>query len=162
MRRVLISLVTLVVFIFVTAGPAAAVPPTHEPVPTPDDFIVSDCGFDLLFHAIAWRLEITTYFDQEGNIVRLHTSGAAKIRLTNVGTGESEDLNISGPGTYTFPPDGSVLLVGTGKWIYWGLSNRPGEVLFTSGRFEVITTPEGEAILTDPAPNETNMCDVLS
>jgi hypothetical protein len=162
MRRVLIVLITLATFVLVTAGPAAAVPPTHEPVPTPDDFIISDCGFDILLHALVNEEILTTFFDQEGNVVRQHISGTLKIRLTNVETGETQDLNISGPGTYTFPPDGSVLLVGTGEWLWAGLSNRPGELLFTKGRFELTFTPEGEAILTDPAPNETDMCDVLS
>lgn len=161
MRRVLISLITLTTFILVTAGPAAAVPPKHEPVPTPDDFIISECGFDLLLHVLVNKEILTTFYDQEGNVVRQHISGALKIRLTNVGTGESQDLNISGPGTYTFPPDGSVQLVGTGGWLNV-FSNRPGEVLFTQGRFEATFTPEGEVILTDPAPNETDMCDVLS
>ena len=94
--------------------------------------------------------------------MRRHESGTVKIRLTNVQTGESQDLNISGPGTFTFPPDGSVHIVGTGGWLNSGFSNRPGEVLFTHGRFEATFTPEGEFLLTDPAPNETDMCVVLS
>lgn len=162
MRRVLISLVTLATFILVSASPAAAVPPRHEPLPPQDDFIISDCGFDLLLHELMNNGILTTFFDQEGNVVRVHISGAAKIRLTNVQTGESLDLNVSGPGTATPQPDGSVDFVGQGAWLRWGYSNRPGEVLFTKGRFEVLFTPEGEAILTDPAPYETDMCDVLS
>lgn len=162
MRRVLISLIALTTFLLVSAVPAAAVPPKHEQVPLPDDFVISDCGFDLLFHVLEWKLKSTTYFDKDGNVIRQHDSGTVKIRLTNVGTGESQDLNISGPATFTFPPDGSVHLVGTGGWLNWGITNRPGEVLFTKGRFEMTFTPEGESLLTDPAPNETDMCDVLS
>ena len=58
---------------------------------------------------------LTTFYDKDGNVIRQHIAGTLKVRLTNVATDKSVDLNISGPGTYTFPPDGSVDLVGTGS-----------------------------------------------
>ncbi len=160
MRRGVIISITLASVVLLSAGPASAGPPTREPLPTPNDFTISDCGFDILSHVLVNNEVQTTFFDKDGNVVRQLVTGTLKARLTNVATDESIDLNISGPGTYTFPPDGSVDLVGTGGWLN-GFTNRPGEVLFSKGRFEATFPPDGSFLLTDPAPIEIDMCDVL-
>jgi hypothetical protein len=152
----------LTAFVLLPSGWAFARPPVREPLPTPDDFVVSDCGFDVLIHVTANKEKAITFFDQDGDVVRQEVTGVLKVRLTHVGTETSVDLNISGPGSFTFPPDGSIHLVGQGNWLNFGIANRPGIILFSSGRFEATTTPTGDFLITRPAKNETDVCGMLS
>ena len=46
------------------------------------------------------------FFDREGNVLRTLTTGALKVQVTNLDTGKSLDLNISGPGVTL--PDGDL------------------------------------------------------
>ena len=68
------------------------------------------------------------------------TQGALKERLTNLDTGESTVVNISGPGTFTV--EGDVLhVVGRGAWLLLAVEGEPGGpgALFIHGhiRFDV-------------------------
>jgi hypothetical protein len=56
----------------------------------------------------------TTFLDQSGNVIMELITGPLKVRVTNVTTGESLDLNIAGPGRIV--EDGEILIA-TGPWL---------------------------------------------
>ena len=51
---------------------------------------------------------------------RVPSRATGQATLTNVLTGESIIVNISGPGNFTLYQDGSATLVGTGLWSWFG------------------------------------------
>lgn len=163
MRRIaMLATLVLVMTIGLSAMSmsAHATQPLRERLDNPDEVILGDCGFDILFEEVADKEYLTTYFDREGNVQRQVITGVLKYNATNMETGETLFLNISGWGTYTYPEDGSVHLVGAGKWLHFGVVNRPGEILLTSGHFEGDYGPDG-FVFTDPASQESSLCDLL-
>ena len=70
----------------------------------------------------AFRVDLTILMNKEysksetqpdGSVV-IHVTGALKVATTNDATGKTVDYNISGPGTTTVYPDGSVFTDGDG------------------------------------------------
>ena len=78
---------------------AAADPPVHEPLPPADFTLRGICGFPLRVETVANRAKQTTF----SNGTQLVT-GRLVVRLTNVRTGASEVVNISGPAGSSPPP----------------------------------------------------------
>lgn len=107
------------------------------------------CGFELAGAPVA-NNETTTIYPADANgDVREIITGTLKLQLTNVGTGKSIDVNISGPGTVVLHPDGSASedLRGNDLVLFFpgATPAGPATELFT-----------GHTILSfDPAGNET-------
>jgi hypothetical protein len=59
---------------------------------------------------------MTTFLDQSGNVVMQLSTGPLKVRVTNVATDESLDLNISGPGRIV---EEGETLIATGPWLFF-------------------------------------------
>jgi hypothetical protein len=161
-RRPLISSTILAALILGAALPARAVPPIHFPFPTSDILITGDCDFDIQTHVTMDKARSTVFFDRDGNVVRQNVTGVLKETVTNVETGETMSLNLSGHATFYFNEDGSIDLVGEGQWLLFNIANRPGETLFTQGHFTAVIEPNGALLITDPAPRETNLCETLA
>lgn len=162
MRRISIILATLATVAVLPISPAHAVPPLHEPIASEPITITDHCDFDVFVDPVVDRGRVTTFFDQEGNIVRQHISGALIVEVTNLETEETVRLNVSGPGTFIPQEDGSLLIIGTGSWLLAFIDNRPGELLLTHGHFEAVVTPDGEFLLTEPPGSATDVCALLS
>jgi hypothetical protein len=62
-----------------------------------------------------------SFYDQGGNLLRTLTTGALKVQVTNLDTGKSLVLNISGPGVAL--PDGT--LVTEGSWLFFFPAGNP-------------------------------------
>ena len=113
--------IILLALIMLLAGPvqtAAADQPVRQPLPL-DPFMISGvCDFDVAVDILANKEVVTTFTDREGNVTEQLVTGVLKFRLTNIDTGESLDLNISGPGPTVFAPDGSFTIFGQGRWLW--------------------------------------------
>jgi hypothetical protein len=91
---------------------AAADKPTTAPAPF-GEFIGQFCeDFSVRVRDITNREILKTFSDGSAMI-----TGALKVEVTNLETGKTLALNISGPGR--FSSDGATL-VGTGRWLFFG------------------------------------------
>jgi hypothetical protein len=66
------------------------------------------CRFELAAAPVANKETITTYPAGANGDVRQIITGTLKLQLTNVDTGKSIVVNVSGPGTVVLHPDGSA------------------------------------------------------
>ena len=162
-RLAVISCVTLSLFGFMGA-PASADPPTREFSPVEDSTIPSEfaCGTgDVLIHIVENNEFATTRTDRDG-VEHTHISGVLKVTYSNLATGKSVPMNISGPGTLTF--DGDTLdLVGSGNSAWSWFDNLPNQILYTTGRYHAIIDLANNTLtfLEQPARTE-NICSQLS
>src|SRR5262245_7576520 len=102
-----------------SVSPAFADPPVREPVPLdPFVFDPAPCDFPVYLEPLSNKEKIATYYDREGNIRVQIITGSFKVRLTNQDTGNSLDLNISGPFKYKYHPDGSVDIINYGPTLF--------------------------------------------
>jgi hypothetical protein len=122
-----LGLVTIPVVVLLPVGfvaPVAADPPTREDIPfetfTIPGELVPDatCSFMVQVEALTNKEKITTFFDQEGNVRLQLVTGGLKVQLTNLTTGQSVDLNISGPIQTVPQPDGSSIVITQGPTLF--------------------------------------------
>jgi hypothetical protein len=123
MKR-LTMLVWSVALALVPAAGASADKPTREPFPVGNDVFPAGvvCSFPVSIEVLENREKVTTFSDG-----RQLVTGTLKQRVTNLATGESLDLNTSGPATITPSADGSVLTIsGRGHSLLFFFSGEPG------------------------------------
>jgi hypothetical protein len=137
MKRLAVALALALPMMVVAAPSALAAKPTIQRVPINDTFVDTSCGFPVEVHATGFMITIQ-WVDADGTT---HTIGAfpqAKNTLTNLDTGTTITVNVSGPAKITEGADGSFTLVGTGLW-GWGNNPETGEPgqFLTAGRFVV-------------------------
>src|SRR4051794_30485302 len=160
MRR--IGLIAAVVLAAAIVPTAAAVPPAREPVPSPVDEIIPaglKCSFPLGVQLLTNREKSLTF----ANGSQLVT-GTLKLRLTNADTGESLDVNASGPGRLTVDGDllhvkqlgGSLQIIGVAE------AGGPGAI-FTNGHVVYdIDLTTGHSLFLDVRGRLVNLCDELA
>ena len=163
MKRILAILTTAIGFVML-APPVGAEPPTRVPIPIPEDGVRDDlCAFPVEFHYLQWRVKATTHEDGTGTLVTI-TTGVAKVRLTNLDSGESLDLNISGTGMLRVRPDGSFVFTGNGPWLFSdvppGLGLPP--LFWTSGHFQVNADTQGNLVSFDRVGSLVDLCEALA
>ena len=90
----------MTLLLLLSAAPVSARPPDREPVPDARDEYAAGvvCAFPTLIETTANKEKATTFYDREGNVVRQLVTGKLRMRITNTATGESIDVNVSGPG----------------------------------------------------------------
>ena len=156
MKRVMLAIVMVVAWL-VAATPAAADGPTRTPQSFGPPFVGSVCDppVPVLVTATSDN-EVSKNFYQNGQLIRVITTGSLKLTLTNLVTGKTISENISGPGTLTLNPDGSGTLVARGL-----NSGQIGD-LTTSGRLVFAVAPDGTTTLLSPVHHSTNLCTALS
>jgi hypothetical protein len=148
MRRLLVVVFLIGLALLGPASIARADKPQRQDVPDFEPFIVSGiCSFDVRVTQLV-NEEVTSTF-QDG---RQQTTGQLRVRLTNIATGKSIDVNVSGPVTYTPNPDGSFTAVFRGRslifpndpnappaqqHIFWVASGRV--VMTVSGDFAIFS-----------------------
>ena len=161
MRRPVVGVAIAAVLILIPAA-AQATPPTREPLGG-DDFVLTDhCTFDIAVEFVQNKEILTTYYDANGDVVRQSVTDALKVRLTNESDPEHSVLfNISGPGRYRTLPDGSTQLTGTGTWLHFGITDRPGALLLMHDPFTANISDAG-FFLTRIPNNVQDACALLS
>ena len=149
------------VLLFVLAPAAIAAKPVKEPSPPtePSEFAAGEiCPFPLLSEVITDRSKTITFSDGSQLL-----TGAQKIRLTNLDTGESIVVNTSGPGKFTV--EGDILHVAArGAWLLLANATQPGGpgALFVHGHTNFdIDLLTGEPLFLVVHGNTRDLCDNL-
>ena len=163
MRRLLTFAATVVLAGLVLVPAATAEKPIRTFLPTADPFVLEGpCAFDV-------RLEVLTNkeFGTAFSDGRFLITGSYKVRLTNLDPGGgSIDLNISGPGDFTFAEDGSLTINARGNWLFWffpgDLGITSGRLLLTSGHTTEVLNAAGAPVSFTPPRNVTDACALLA
>jgi hypothetical protein len=158
-----VSAVVALLMATVTLVPTAlAAKPTVQQFPFEQHTVVYPCGFPVQLDGAGKVVDIS-YTDPAGNFHDFEASPQASETLTNLTNGKSIVINISGPANYTFGPDGSFALVGTGNWFWSGgdpATLAPG-LFLTSGRFVFSLSASGVPSWTSTGA-KINLCDQLA
>jgi hypothetical protein len=124
--------------------------------------VVDSCGFPVQVDIIGKVVDIS-YTDALGNFYDFEAAPQDKETLTNLVTGKTIVVNVSGPGEYTFGADGSFTLVGTGLWSWLGrdpATHAPG-LFLTQGRFILSISASGVRTFTSTGTT-INLCTQLA
>ena len=128
MRRCELTVLLSLVFMSLFAGAAWGDKPVREPVPSPPDetFPAGQlCAFPVFVETLRNNEILTTFSDG-----RQRVTGALKVRLTNVDTGESLIVNASGPGWQTETAT-MFDVSGQGHWLLFQFpGDQPGPGIF--------------------------------
>jgi hypothetical protein len=155
---------------FPSTLPAANGGPTRVPITdvqqTFDLPAGTACSFELAGTPVA-NNETTTIFPADANgDVREIITGTLKLQLTNVGTGKSILVNISGPGTLVLHPDGSGAedLRGSGLVFFSPTATPAGPATYLyTGTTTVSFSPAGNLTLVSTTDdNPLDVCAALS
>jgi len=149
---------TCLLFVVIVLLAAARVPaaianqPIRQFVPAAPFTMSGVCAFDVLVDFLTNKEYATILLDRFGNPREILTTGALKVRLTNLSNGRSLDLNITGPGRFYSNADGTSTLVTTGPWL---LFLNPGQLPQYTPRLFYIT---GHSVLSfDAAGNNSQI-----
>jgi len=124
-------------------------------------------GFDVLITYPTFNQYIIQESESNG-VVTYHITGHATALVTNVSTGKSIKLNISGPGKVTFNTDGSFSAVAAGPNLLWTESSKvpPGvpTISYTTGSVEFAVDTTGQTISYQLAggSRQTDICALLA
>jgi hypothetical protein len=135
MTRALRILVAAALASLVVATAAAGGPPTREPLLLEGFEFENVCKFPVVIEVTANK-EFVTFFDDG----RIHVTGKLFVRVTNTDSGESLDLNISGPGLLS--PD-SERSGGRGLFILFPEDEGGPGLVVTTGRVDVVRGEDG-------------------
>jgi hypothetical protein len=160
MKRLVLPLVLAGVFL-VSVPTALGTQPVIERTTTGSVFLDasrSSCGFPVLFTPT--HQDLLQIFDFGNG--RLLFTGALTMTATNLDSGKSVALNLSGNSTLTFNSDGSVSFSNTGGTVYVPPSS-PGFDTLTlfQGRFAKSFDSQGNVVSTLLAGTATDLCAVL-
>ena len=163
MKRILVILGVLGVasLTFVLAA-SASKPAERVFLFTPDTVLSGPCSFDVNYEVINNKEYGIAFSDG-----RFLITGSFKVRLTNMSSSKSLDVNISGPGIFRFGDDGSLLVTAWGNWLFSFLPGMlgpgsPGKLLLTSGLATEVLDANGTVVSWNP-PNKTrDACALLS
>jgi hypothetical protein len=160
---------TMVLFALPSSIASASGMPTRAPLP--DSVNTSDlaaglaCSFEVASHPLI-NNEFTTTFPAEanGDVVVLIT-GRLVERITNVSTGKSITVNISGPEIVVLHSDGSVTLTALGSsfLILFPTDITPGPAfLINSGRYVATFSAGGQETVLSQSGTQFDVCAALS
>ncbi|MEO8328437.1 MAG: hypothetical protein ABI586_00390 [Candidatus Nanopelagicales bacterium] len=165
MRRFLTALFVFVSSLLLVAAPvSAASPPTISPAYPKGDIDLGNlndgptgdvCAFpvDVVIHVLGAGSRTITFHGQ-GVTYNAFLFAAAKMTLTNLDTGESVTVNISGPG---FLNSEGLPVVGPGPQVIWEPIDQGG-VRFIHGRTSYSPVSYG-VHATLLSGTEENLCD---
>ena len=142
-----VVLALTVVVALCAAATASANSPTRTPVPPIADNIDPACGFDVLvdFVESEWNVVSSTFSNAASPVVEIDT-GVAKVQLTNLETGKTIAVNISGPQIVKVFSDGSVVIAEEGPWIHHNVPGLPG-IFQTRGRVTITIDAAGNVTI---------------
>jgi hypothetical protein len=113
---------------------ASAAKPVKEFLPAEPVVVDDVCEFPVELDPTINKEYIKSFFDNEGNLVREIVTGRFVNRLTNLETGESITVNVSGPVFFTYTEDTLTVRL-TGRSLLYFM---PGEL--TTGETYVRVT----------------------
>lgn len=144
MRRSRVFLIVcgaLLALLFVAPG-ASATPPTREPGP-PFEGV---CPFPVEVVTLANREKLLTFYDRAGDVTMQTGTGTLKVRLTNLETGTSLAVNISGPVRIAPGADGTTTINLGGRSLLYlreGIDLLPPGITLNAGQHVITVDAEG-------------------
>jgi hypothetical protein len=124
------------------------------------------CSFELAATPVANNEHLTTYPADANGDVRETATGTLKDQLTNVGTGKSIVVNVSGPATVIVHPDGSTLSDLRGHDLVAFLASDspagPATYLFSGHTVVSVDAAGTETLVSTTDTNPLNVCATLS
>jgi len=163
MKRILVILgvLGLACLTFVLAA-SASKPAERVFLFTPNTVLSGPCSFDVNYEVLANKEYGIAFSDG-----RFLITGSFKVRLTNMTTSKSLDVNISGPGILRFGDDGSVSVTAWGNWLFYfnpGMfgPGSPGKLLLTSGFATEVLDANGNVASWNPPNRTRDACALLS
>ena len=163
MRRLLTLAATVVLAGMALVPAATAEKPVRAFLETADPFVLEgSCAFDVKLEVLTNKEFGTAFSDG-----RFLITGSYKVRLTNLDPGGgSIDVNISGPGDFTFAADGSLTINARGNWLFWffpgNLGMTSGSLLLTSGHTTEVLDAAQTPVSFTPSKNTTDACALLA
>jgi hypothetical protein len=163
-RRLVLVLALMVPLLVMDAGVAQAAGPVREPLVL-EDFVFDGCGFPLDVHTVVNQEYTLTWFDGSGNPTRQLVNGRLVTQFTNLDTSESLTTDTSGPGRFTFFPDGSVTLEGWGNWFnFYDVVpvGAPSAAFLSHGRFMLTIDAAGNVTQNSLVGSVDDLCVILA
>ena len=146
----------------VSAPASAGGKPTIDPVPFPPDGILLPggvfCAFDLFAEATRNTERAKTFpADANGDVVQIVT-GQLWVRFTNMSSGATAEINISGPIRYLIHPDGEIEATLLGR----SVAVEPGGFFIYTGRIDQLIHPDGSTEILSRRGGSIDVCALLS
>jgi hypothetical protein len=135
MRRILSAFAAALVVLLLSAVSASGGKPVREPLFLEGFDLPNVCEFPVLVEVTANK-EFVTFFDDG----RIHVTGKLFATVTNAVSGESLELNISGPALLTLE---SERVAGRGLFILFPEDVDGPGLLLTAGKVDIIRGEDG-------------------
>lgn len=160
-RRAPVFVLAVLLVAALAPGAASATQPVRILLPPTDPVVYSGpCDFDVLVESTKEKVTLKEWTDEDGS-VRITFTGQYQSRVTNLESGASLDLSLSGPGHIRIAPDGSLIEArGTGRWGILNLGVEPG-LFVASGNFTLSYATLAE-FLSSARGHVTDLCAELS
>jgi hypothetical protein len=159
MRVKPVVLALTVVVALCAAATASANPPTRTPLPPLADNIDPACGFDVFVDYVESNVVSKTFSNAASPVVEILT-GVGKVQLTNLETGKTIAVNISGPQVVKVFSDGSVVISDVGPWLFNEVPGLPG-IFLSEGRVTIAIDAAGN-VTTDGNGRLVDLCAALA
>ncbi len=148
MRRSRVFLIVcgaLLALLLVAPG-VSATPPTREPGPPFEGVLKGVCLFPVEVVTLANREKLLTFYDRAGDVTMQIGTGTLKVRLTNLATGTSLAVNISGPVRIAPGADGTTTITLGGRSLLYlraGIDLLPPGITLNAGQQVITVDAEG-------------------
>jgi hypothetical protein len=158
--RTIVSAATLIIATLGFTSTAGADAPTRVPADQHSTRYDGLCSFPVTVDILVNKEYKTTFASGQIAGQDLYT-GALKVRVTNVTTGEAVDLNVSGP-IQVIPNDDSTTVISLGPTLWAFTDPQPGlpPLALVSGRLEAIFDPDFRVTSVDA--HVVDLCALLS
>jgi hypothetical protein len=160
-KRFLLALFALIALEVMAAPPAfAAGAPQRLPLLIPPTGTFSGlCAFDVNYSVVVNTEYNIVFFDNAGNPIKAITEGRLVVTFTNAANGNHLTLNISGPGTTTFNPDGSQRIVFLGN----GVLFTGDDIVYNTGRVVIVAPdPLSPGTIVSASGIQRSLCAMLA
>jgi hypothetical protein len=142
----LLTTVLLAGFVGMFPAPASAAGPIHIKLePAGSSVVMGACSFGVEFTELIVHGNLLEFVDKAGEFKRTIIAGNFVVKVTNLETGKSLALNISGQFIFTPNPDGSMTLSAHGQNLFFTVDPDPF-VVFHRGRAVLNVTVSGELL----------------
>jgi hypothetical protein len=153
---------TLLALGLAQTAPVSAYRPVREFLPADDLRIEGVCDFPVFSHVTANKEYEKIYFNKDGVQTMDIVTGVFKVKLTNLDTHKSIDLNISGSSKEHDYSDGSGQMNLTGQNLFWYFPDKSLPAMFTnSGQVQFRWDVEGNLTGTSVKGHVVDICKAL-
>ncbi len=165
MRRVLLPVLLGLLLAAASVVPTLAAKPerTFFEAPPPTDYVAGElCTYPVRIETVTNKEYGITFAVASDGTQRTIVTGRLVMMVTNLSTGESLTVNVSGPGVFTFGPDG-LSIDGGGGWLLYLFATDAGGpgIWVTSGRIHLEAGELGVTALTMPHRTQ-DVCGMLA